>query len=72
MCLECCLRALEKPDISAVCFGENRASNSPNASVERSTIIVIFPLKSIMEEQIRANEFQCKTRLTSLHDSYSL
>ena len=36
---------------------KNRASNSPNASVERPTIIVICRLKSIMEEQITSNEF---------------
>ena len=38
-------------------LAKNRASNSPNASVERPTIIVICPLKSIMEEQITSNEF---------------
>ena len=38
-------------------LAKNRASSSPNASVERPTIIVICPLKSIMEEQITSNEF---------------
>lgn len=38
-------------------LAKNRASNSPNASVEHLTIIVICPLKSIMEEQITSNEF---------------
>ena len=38
-------------------LAKNGASNSPNASVERPTIIVICPLKSIMEEQITSNEF---------------
>ena len=36
-------------------LAKNRASKSPN--VERPTIIVICPLKSIMEEQIASNEF---------------
>ena len=39
-------------------LAKNKASNSPNASVERPTIIVICPLKSIMEEQITSNEFR--------------
>ena len=38
-------------------LAKNRASSLPNASVERLTIIVICPLKSIMEEQITSNEF---------------
>ena len=38
-------------------LAKNRAYNLPNASVERPTIIVICPLKSIMEEQITSNEF---------------
>ena len=38
-------------------LAKNRASSLPNASVERPTIIVICPLKSIMEEQITSNEF---------------
>ena len=40
-------------------LAKNRVSNSANASsVERPTIIVICPLKSIMEEQITSNEFR--------------
>ena len=38
-------------------LAKHRVSNSPNASVERPTIILICPLKSIMEEQITSNEF---------------
>ena len=51
-------------------LAKNRASNSPNAFSRSPTIIVICPIKSIMEEQITSNEFQYKMRLTSLHDSY--
>ena len=43
-------------------LAKNRASNSPNASVERSTIIVICLLKSIMEEQITYNKFRFVSR----------
>ena len=53
---------------------KNRASNSPNASVERSTIIIICLLKSIMEEQITYNKFRfisqpfcCFTRVYEGH-----
>ena len=38
-------------------LAKNRASNSPKASVDRPTIIVICQLKSIIEEQITSNEF---------------
>ena len=38
-------------------LAKNRVSNSPNAPVERPTIVIICPLKSIMEEQITLNEF---------------
>ena len=39
-------------------LAKKRASNSSNASsVERPTIIVICPLKRIMEEHITSNEF---------------
>ena len=51
-------------------LAKNRASNSPNASVARPTIILFCPPKSIVEEQITSNEFHYKLRFTSLHDSY--
>ena len=41
-----------------IVLATNRASNSPNASVERPTITVVRPLKNIMEEQITSSEFR--------------
>lgn len=47
----------KKPDTSAVCYGVKQSLQLAKCFSQAITIIIICPLKSIMEEQTTPNEF---------------